>query len=395
MTMKNRFIGVGTLSISKKAKLYVNRALDNKRLSYGPFMKEFEQKFSYIHQCRFGIMSNSGTSALHIALAALKQIHGWKDNDEVIVPALTFVATSNVAIHNNLKPVFVDVEKDYYGINPKLIEEKITERTKAIIPVHLFGMPCDMDQILKIASRHGLKIIEDSCETMFAGYKGRMVGSLGDIGCFSTYIAHLITTGVGGMNTTNNPDYAVMLRSLVNHGRDSIYISIDDSKGKSKKELKEIIAKRFSFVHIGHSFRATEMEAALGVAQLETWEAMIGKRRENARLLSEGLKKFEDKIQLPKIRNGCGHSFMMYPIVLRGKKKEKLVNHLENSGIETRDMLPLISQPIYRKLFSIDEKDYPVADWINSNGFYIGCHQDVSKDDISYIIGKFEDFFDR
>lgn len=391
--MKKRFIGVGTLRISEKQKHYVNQVLDSNRLTYGPFTKKFESEFSSLHECKFGVMSNSGTSALHIAIAALKEIHNWKDGDEIIVPAVTFVATSNTVIHNNLKPVFVDVQKDYYGIDPNLIEDKITSRTKAIIPVHLVGMPCDMDPIKKIAVKHGLKIIEDSCETMFANYKGKRVGSLGDIACFSTYIAHLITTGVGGINTTNNQEYAIALRSLMNHGRDSIYICIDDDKGKNKKELKEIIARRFNFVKLGHSFRATEMEAALGIAQLETWSDMIQKRRQNGKYLTEGLSKFGDNVQLPKIREGCEHSFMMYPLVLRKEKKERAVNYLENNGIETRDLLPLINQPIYKKLFGIDANDYPVADWINNNGFYIGCHQDLTQSDLDYVIDIFKGLF--
>ena len=391
--MAKRFIGVGTFNTSKKARLYVNQALYNNRLSYDPFMKKFEKDFSSLHQCKFGIMSNSGTSALHIAVAALKNIHKWNDNDEIIVPSVTFVATSNVVIHNNMKPVFVDVEKDYYNIDVNLIEDKITDKTRAIIPVHLFGLPCDMDPIKKLAAKYGLKIIEDSCETMFASYKGRRVGSLGDIGCFSTYIAHLITTGVGGINTTNNPDYAVMLRSLMNHGRDSIYISIDDAKGKSKKDMKEVIEGRFRFIHLGHSFRATEMEAALGLAQLENWQAMIRKRRENAKYLIKGLSKFEGKIQLHEIRKNCDHSFMMFPIVMIKEKKGKIVNYLESKGIETREMLPLINQPIYQEMFNIDVNDYPVANWINNNGFYIGCHQDLKYGDLDYIIKVFNEFF--
>jgi len=384
--MVKRFIGVGTFNTSKKARLYVNQVLNTNRLSYGPFMKRFEKKFSSLHNCKFGIMSNSGTSALHIAVAALKKLHKWNDNNEIIVPSVTFVATSNVVIHNNMKPVFVDVESEHYNIDINLIEEKITDKTRAIIPVHLFGLPCDMDPITKLAAKYGLKIIEDSCETMFASYKGRRVGSLGDIGCFSTYIAHLISTGVGGINTTNNPEYAVMLRSLMNHGRDSIYISIDDAKGKSKKEMKEIIEGRFRFINLGHSFRATEMEAALGLAQLENWRTMIRKRRENAAYLIEGLSEFEDKIQLPKIGENCEHSFMMFPIVMRKEKKERIVNYLESKGIETRDMLPLINQPIYQEMFRIDVNDYPVANWINNNGFFIGCHQDLNRSDLDYVI---------
>lgn len=388
-----REVGVGTLNISAQGKKYVNQALDSNRLSYGPFLKQFEKLFADIHENKFALVSNSGTSSLHIALQALKEIHGWQNGDEVLVPAVTFVATSNIVLHNNMVPVFVDIERDYYELDPTLIEAKITPRTRAMIPVHLFGQPCDMDPIMAIAKKHNLKIIEDSCETMYARYKGRMVGNLGDISCFSTYIAHLLTTGVGGLSLTNNPEYAVMMRSLLNHGRDSIYISIDDDNGVSGDKLKEIISKRFSFVSIGHSFRMTELEGALGVAQVEELPTIVQKRRDNAAYLMKGLKRLESYIQLPKIRPETEHSFMMFPIVLLNEPKVKLVNYLENNGIETRDMLPLINQPIYKKLFNLDPKDYPVADWVNTNGFYIGCHQDISMDDLDYMINLFYEYF--
>ena len=391
--MRKRVIGVGTLNLSYKAKEYVNQALDSNRLSYGPFCKRLEADFAKIHDCKFGVVSNSGTSSLQVALQVLKEIHGWNDGDEVIVPTVTFVATSNIVIHNRMKPVFVDVEKEYYGLDVSKLEAAITPRTRAIIPVHLFGMPCDMSPILAIAKKHNLKIIEDSCETMFARYAGKSVGSIGDIGCFSTYVAHLLTTGVGGIATTNNPDYAVKMRSLVNHGRDSIYLSLEDDDNKSKNELKEIISKRFSFVSVGHSFRITEMEAALGVAQLEDWEDMINKRKKNAAYLIEKLSLFNKHIQLPKIRPEVTHSFMMFPIVLKNAPKEELVNFLENHGIETRDMLPITNQPVYRTLLSIEESDYPVAQWINKSGFYIGCHQGLSQEDLGYIVSIVSAFF--
>jgi dTDP-4-amino-4,6-dideoxygalactose transaminase len=391
--METPIIKVGTLTVSERAKEYVRQVLGSNRLSYGPFTMRFEEKFAHLHGCRFGVMTNSGTSALTIALAALKEQRGWRDGDEVLVPAVTFIATSNCVLHNNLRPVFVDVEKDYYGIDPSRIEARITPRTRAVLPVHLFGLPCAMDPILEIARSRRLGVIEDSCETMFARYRGRWVGGLGDIGCFSTYVAHLIVTGVGGLCTTNDPECAVALRSLLNHGRDSIYISIDDDENKTREEMRMIVARRFSFVSLGHSYRVTEMEGALGLAQLETWEEMIARRRRNARYLTEGLRDLEDRIQLPAIRPECEHSFMMYPIVLREESKENLVNYLEEHGVETREMFPLITQPVYRRLFRLDPKDYPAADWINRGGFYVGCHQDLSSVDLDYLIGRFHSYF--
>ncbi len=388
-------IGVGTLNISDRAKELVLQTLNHNRLSYGPMTEKFESEFAKLHSCRFGIMSNSGTSALQVALQTLKELHGWNNGDEVLVPALTFVATANIVLHNGMIPVLVDVDPVFYGMDPALIEARITPRTRAIIPAHLFGHPADMDPIREIADQHGLKIIEDSCETMFASYNGKRVGSLGDIGCFSTYVAHLLVTGVGGLNTANNPDYAVRMRSLINHGRDSIYISIDDDAEASAEELRMIIGRRFKFTTLGHSFRTTEMEAALGLAQLEDWETVIAARRVNAQSLIRKLAHLESHLQLPKIRTGSEHSFMMFPIVLREESKEGISSFLEENGVETREMLPLTNQPVYHKLLNWRQEDYPVSHRINKSGFYVGCHQDLTEADLDHVGELFERYFRR
>ena len=386
-------IGVGTMNISPRAKALVNEVLDSNRLSYGPMTQAFEAGFAQAHACRFGVMSNSGTSALLVALAALKELHGWADGDEVILPAVTFAGTVNIVFHARMRPVLVDVDPIHYELDPEKIEAAVTPRTRAVIPVHVFGQPCDMDHVLELARRYGLRVIEDSAETMFATYRGRSVGSLGDIGCFSTYAAHLLTTGVGGLNTTDNPEYADKLRSLINHGRDSTYLNIDDDDLKSPEELRRIVSRRFSFVSLGYSFRLTEMEAALGLAQLEVGTELIAVRRKNAAYLTRKLSGHEAFLQLPRIRTGCEHSFMMYPIVLREREKDALVNFLEQNRVETREMLPLTNQPLYRRLLDIGETDYPVAGWINRSGFYIGCHQDLTLADLDRIVELFDRFF--
>lgn len=380
--MKKAHVGVGCLTLTKKAGQNIAQVLKSGRLSYGPFIQEFERRFSKAHGARFGVMVNSGTSALQIAVACLAEMGKWKPGDEVLVPAVTFVATSNVVIQQGFKPVFVDVDPLTYNIDPKEIETKITKRTKAIMAVHLFGQPADMDPIMNIARKHKLKVIEDSCETMYTDYKGKPVGSFGDIGCFSTYVAHLIVTGVGGIAITNNKKYAEVLRSLANHGRDGIYISIDDDKGKSGHALEQIIAKRFRFIRNGYSYRVTEFEGALGCAQLDIAETILRKRQTHAAYLLKRLRPLEPWIQLPTQANDRGHAFMMFPLVIRrgvGIKKTHLVNYLEHEGIETRDMLPLINQPFYKKTYGIRVGDYPVADWINTHGFYVGCHQEMDE----------------
>ncbi len=390
-------IGVGGTTFGVKEQKYLQRVIRSGRLSYGFFTRNFEGRFAAAHGSRHAVMSNSGTSSLQTAVAALKEKYRWRDGDEILVPAVTFIATSNVVLQNNLTPVFVDVDAQTYNIDPGEIARRITAKTKAIIPAHLFGASCDMDPILDIAKKHKLRIIEDSCETMFVRYKGKSVGSLGDIGCFSTYIAHLLVTGVGGLAVTSSDEMAEILRSLINHGRDKVYLSIDDDNVNSMARLRPIVERRFRFVRMGYSYRATEMEAALGLAQIENWQAHFKKRQTNARYLIDGLKPYEQWLQLPSVPSYSDHAFMMFPIVIRDRypKKMDLVLFLESRGIETRDMLPLINQPFYRKRFGNLDSQYPVAGWVNKNGFYIGCHPALGKPELDFVLEVFHDFFKK
>ncbi len=387
---KNAYqIGVGTCEIGSLAKKYVNEVLESNRLTYGPFSKKFEQLFAEAHGCKHAIFVNSGTSALRISVAALKEKYGWQDGDEIIIPTITFISDVNIIVHNNLKPVFVDVDPDHYTLDPSKIEEKITSLTRAIIPTHLCGLAADMDPIMAIAQKHNLRIIEDACEASFARYKDKPVGNFSDISCFSTYQAHIITTGVGGFALTNDPELAVLLRSLANHGRDGIYMQIDDDKGKSKEELREIVNRRFSFIRPGYSFRATELEAALGVAELEEGvEKGIATRQKNVALLLQTLAPFENVLQLPKWPSSSYHVFMMFPIVLKagsGIDRDDLVNFLEQYNVETRRLLPILDQPFILKEFGDLSSEFPVGDHLNKNSFYIGCHTSITPEDIAYI----------
>ncbi len=388
-------IGIGGCRVSDRAKELVMQVLDSNRLSAGPMIDRFEREIAALHSRRFGLFTNSGTSALQIALAALKEQYGWQDGDEVLVPALTFVATSNVVLYNGLKPVFVDVEPDRYCIDPNQLERHITPRTRAIMPVHIAGLPCDMDPVLDIAARHGLRIVEDSAESMFARYRGRPVGSMSDIGCYSTYVAHIITTGVGGICVTDDTELIIMLKSLMNHGRDSIYTRIDDDEGREGRALFEIADRRFSFVRLGYSYRCTEMEAALGLAQLESREVDWARRKVIARRLCAGLAPLSDVLQLPVERDGAEHAWMFFPLVLRAGPVDRgeLIQYLESHQIETRYLLPLLNQPVYRKLFGDLEPQYPVAANLNRRAFYIGCHAGMTDEEVDYILDCFHTFF--
>jgi len=393
MNKAKKQIGVGGIVLGKKEKKYLAQVISSNRLSYGPFSKKFEQKFAKAHGTRFGLFMNSGTSALQVALAALKEKYQWKDGDEVLVPAATFIATSNVILQNNLAPVFVDVDEATYNIDPALIEKKITKRTRCIIPVHLFGLPCDMKPIMAIARGHNLRVLEDSCETMFVKDHGKSVGSFGDIACFSTYVAHLIVTGVGGLAVTNNKELAVIMRSIMNHGRDNIYISIDDDKKKKAGELQEIVKKRFSFIRMGYSYRNTELEAAIALGQLERTQELSKKRKEHARRFLASLKDLSKYLQLPIIPKGKTHSFMMFPILVKNGKKDKLVQFLEERNIETRDMPTLLNQPFYKKVFGNRLFSYPVCKKMVESGFYIGCHPYMSKKEQAFVTQAIHDFY--
>src|SRR4051812_36743918 len=280
--------------VTRKQKRLIKQVLESGRLTYGDKTRELEERFAAIHGADHALFTSSGTAALKIALHALKDRYGWKDGDEVIIPAVTFVATMNVVLMNNLTPVLVDVKKDTINIDPELIEAAITNRTRAILPVHLLGQPAEMDAIMKIAKKHNLRVVEDSCETMFVNK------IQGDVACFSSYLAHLLVTGIGGFITTNDKELAITMRSMMFHGRDESYLNIDDTPTD--------ISKRFYFPRFGYSDRMTELEAALGLGELDDWEKMITIRQTNAEYLSNWLDGYKD-ISIPVTDYG-NHAFM-------------------------------------------------------------------------------------
>ncbi len=370
-------IDVGTLDITKEHVKKVVEALTSGRLSYGPMTDEFEKKMSKIHKNKYGIMTNSGTSALQAAIHALKILNNWKNGDEIIMPATTFVATYNVILQNNMKPVLVDVD-EFLNIDVERIDEKITKRTRAIMPVHLLGKPVNMEHIMIIAKEHDLKVIEDSCETMLVPGVGK-----GDVTCFSFYVAHLITTGVGGMAITKDKKLAELIRSLIFHGRDNKYLNIDDDDTPKK----EVIEARFKFNYPGYSSRSTELEAALGLVELENYDWMIKQRQDNAKYLNKGLRDtftydfcgFDSEYFK---NNAC----MMYPYF--HPDRDKLMLYLEKHGVMTRTIMPLINQPYIK----VKRKDYPVSNIVLDHGLLVGCHQNLGKDDLDRIINLIQKF---
>ena len=371
--------------------------MDAGRLSQGEMVYKFEKQFAQLHDQKYGIALNSGTSALHIGLEALKEKYNWKNGKKVIVPAITFIASSNSVLHAGLQPTFVDVDSRTYNLNPELIEQAIDKDTVAIMPVHLFGQPCEMDSIVEIAQKHNLKIIEDCAESHFATYKGKKCGSFGDIAGFSTYVAHTITTGVGGLVTTNDRELMEISRSLLAHGRACTCekcVASDPTK-VCPLRMKTKMDKRFMFVRLGYSYRIGEIEGALGLDQLENKDFIMNKRNSNARYLTENLADTQEFLQLPYFPDYVEHSFMMYPVLIKKSApfvRKDLTSYLEKNNIETRPMMPLVNQPLYIELFGDIEKNYPVAEWINNNGFYVGCHHCLKIEELDKTIRCIHEF---
>lgn len=376
-------IGVGDWKATDLIIYNVEKVLQSGRISYGPFSRQFEESVATLHLNDFGVLANSGTSALLVALEAMKEAHGWAIWNEVLVPASTFVATFNVVRQAGLTPILVDVDPDHYLLDTDIATAKVNERTVAVIPVHLFGQPAD---VRALAWANKLKILEDSCECF-----GLNSIATGDITCFSFYISHILSTGVGGMAVTDNSEYATLMRSLVNHGRDNIYITLDDNIDR----LSEVIGKRFSFPREGHSFRVTELESAIGLAQLGELSGWLLARRNNALRLKGMLidLKVDKYIQLPGERENGQHSWMMFPMVCRSSSEKKhLCNFLEQRGIETRDALPLVTQPVYK--IEKPEVYYPNAYRLATCGFYVGCHPMLDAKQIAQIASVIKEWCD-
>jgi perosamine synthetase len=317
-------------NLGELEKEYILKAIDSNFVStVGPFVPEFEEKFAKYLRVTSCVAVQSGTAAIHAALYEL----GIKERDEVIVPAFTFVATVNPIVYCDATPVFVDIDKDTWNIDPKEIEKSITSKTKAIIPVHLYGNPCDMDEIMKIAEKYGLYVIEDATESLGAEYKGRMTGTIGHIGCFSFNGNKIITTGGGGMILTNNEKWASHIKFLVNQARDA-------SQGYFHPE-------------IGFNYRMTNLEAALGLAQLERLPEFLKKKRmyfETYKKVFEGI----DEIALQKEYEGAISSAWLPSIKIDRKKIKMTIpeiqNKLKEKGIPTRRIFnPIVDFPPYVK----------------------------------------------
>lgn len=305
----------------------VVEVLHSGRLAQGRRVEEFEEAFAAYIGTKYAVAVNSGTAALHLALLA----HGIGEGDEVITTPFSFIATGNAILFTGAKPVFVDIDEKTFNIDPDGIEEKITPRTKAILPVHLYGQPCAMDKIMEIAEKHNLAVVEDACQAHGAEYKGRKVGSFGT-GCFSFYPTKNMITGEGGMVTTDNKEIAERVRLLRNHGQ----------------------KERYFHVMLGYNLRMTDIAAAIGICQLKKLDDFNARRISNAQKLTEGLRNIKGIIT-PYASPEVKHVFHQYTVRVTGESvisRETLRQELNKLGINTEIYypLPIHRQPFYRQL---------------------------------------------
>ena len=340
-------------------------------LSLGPKVLEFEEKFAKLLGVKYAVAVNSGTSGLHLCIRAL----GIKDGDEVITSPFSFIASANCALFEGAKPVFVDVEEDTFNMDVSQIEKKITGKTKAIIPVHIFGQACDMETIMQIAKKHKLNVIEDACESIEAKRNNKKVGTFGDAAVFAFYPNKQMTTGEGGMIVTNDEKIAKLCRSMRNQGR-----------GESMQWL--------THDRLGYNYRLSDLQAALGVSQLDKLPFLLSERKRVAELYLSGLTTIPE-VKLPRISPGNIHTWFVFPIQVPINKRDKLIEYLKKNKIQSKAYFdPSIHlQEFYKKEFGYKEGDFPVAEKLSKKTLILPLYPGLSGDDVFFICKVINAFF--
>ncbi len=345
----------------------INEVLNSPYLSIGPKAEEFEAAVAKYVGVKHAVAVNSGTSGLHLLVRAFD----IKDGDEVITTPFSFIASANAALFERAKPIFVDIDEKTLCIDPAEIEEKITPRTKAILPVHAFGYPADMDAISEIAKKHNLVVIEDAAEALGSAYKGRKAGSLGDGAIFGFYPNKQITTGEGGMVLTDNEEVAKLCRSMRNQGR-------EEGGGW------------FNAVRLGYNYRMHELSAALGVVQMSRIDEMLQRRMNVANLYTTHLKSIEDVIT-PYLGPDTKMSWFVYVIRLNPEKfsrKERgeIIKRLGEHGISSREYFSSIHlQPLYVQMFGYKEGDFPITERVANSTIALPFHNNLTEAEIKYV----------
>lgn len=347
-------------------KRYLAECIDSGWISSeGPFVKEFEKEFSKYVRKKFGVAVSSGTAALEVACGAI----GLKNGDEVVMPSFTIISCALAVVNYGAVPVFVDSEPDTWNMDAGKIEEKITKKTKAIMVAHIYGHPCDMSVISKIAKKHKLLIIEDAAEVHGAEYRGRKCGSFGDVSCFSFYANKIISTGEGGMVLTDNNKYFEQAKDLRNL-----------AFGKTTR----FIHKKFA-----RNYRMTNLQAAVGLAQLKNIQKLVKIKIDNAALYTKLLKNIKG-LQLPVEKNYAKNVYWMYGVILdksTGFNAKTFADKLAEAGVQTRPFFyPLHLQPVWKEIgIKIKKERMPVAERIAKMGLYLPSGLALTREQVKEV----------
>ncbi len=351
-------------------------ALKSGWLTMGPKTDRFEKEFAGYIGSKHAIAVNSCTAALHLALKAIN----LKPEDEVIIPTMTFTATGEVVCYFNAKPVIVDVDKETHNLDVTKIEKVITSKTRAIIPVHYAGQPCDMNEIMKIAKKYNLNVIEDAAHAFPSKYKGQITGTVGDIICFSFYATKTLATGEGGMVTTENDAWAEKMKMLRLHG-----ISQDAWKRHSDKG-----SWYYEVVEAGYKYNMADIQAGLGLAQLKKAEWMLERRKEIAEKYTRAFKSIEEVIA-PHIKLDRETAWHLFVIKLKLEtlkiNRHIFIEKLGQEGISTSvHFIPLHKHPFYKNTFSLDSKSFPVAEWLYERIISLPIYPGMTNKQVNRVI---------
>jgi perosamine synthetase len=352
-------------NLNGKEKKYVNECLDSTWISSkGKFINQFEIKFSEFTGIKYSVAVSNGTVALHIALLAL----GIGKEDEVIVPTFTYISSVNAINYTGAKPIFVDSDPLTWQIDTKAIEQKISNKTKAIMAVHIYGHPCEMDEIMRISYKYKLKVVEDCAEAIGTLYKGKHVGSFGDISTFSFFGNKTITTGEGGMVCTNSKELSDLVIKLKGQG----------------------LAKNREYYHdiIGYNYRMTNICAAIGCAQLErVGDILINKKRIVQKYIDD-IKNIP--LEYHQAYGNINHSYWMFTVLVNSESdRKKLRKHLSENGIDTRPTFhPVHTMPMYNS-----QETFEVAEDLGKRGINLPSYPDLSDNDIKFITNKIRSYY--
>jgi CDP-6-deoxy-D-xylo-4-hexulose-3-dehydrase len=373
-------------------------------LTAGRFTEEFEKNLREFTGIRHALFVNSGSSANLLAISALKIFYNLNDGDEVITSAVNFPTTLNPIIQNNLTPVLVDAEKGSFNIDANQIKKKINSKTKGIVLAHTLGNPFNLNKIKEICEDHNLFLMEDMCDAFGSTYDGKMVGQFGDVSTLSFYPAHHITTGEGGAVLTNKPKLKKIIESLRDWGRDCYCPPGQDNTCKKRYDwqlggLPHGYDHKYIYSHVGYNLKSTDMQAALGVSQLKKLPEFIKSRKKNFNYLFEAFSEFDD-FELPIWEEQSDPSWFGFPISVKSSAKfsrNDLVKYYDENNIGTRLLFAgnIVLQPAYMELNMGKPEEFPVANSVVENTFWLGVYPGLTSEHLDFVIKVTRDFLSK